>query len=315
MTRIILCHLGVGATPLDDDEKARALDDLSRRAVIEGYKVLCLDGDNAAIDAVERVVNILEESGIVNAGRGAVKQSDGVQRRDASIMCGRTLDCGAVSSLENILYPISVTRKLMEFSRLGEKPSDKFRWNFYFNGYFVEHLFNIHGEEFPARWIIDEAHDHSFTSKVGDISGGDTVGAVALDINGNLAAGTSTGGTRGSFPGRIGDSAVIGAGTYANEFCAVSNTGRGENVMKLTGAKRVCDLVELGVNAMLAVNRMHREYENTFPETPGRIGTIAIDRDGNWAVHFNGARMAWAVKTDDGGFQGQKLGEKRVMVE
>ena len=90
---------------------------------------------------------------------------------------------------------------------------------------------------------------------------GDTVGAVAMDEHGNLAAATSTGGHRHSFPGRIGDSPIIGAGTYANDFCAVSNTGRGENVLKVVAAKRVCDIVkEHGLNAMLAVDKMIKEF-------------------------------------------------------
>lgn len=145
-----------------------------------------------------------------------------------------------------------------------------------------------------------------------DLTGGDTVGAVAMDARGNLAAATSTGGTRGSYPGRIGDSPVIGAGTYANRHCAVSNTGRGECILKMVAAKRACDLVALeGMNAMLAVDKMHREHESMFPGKASRIGTIAIDASGNWTACFNGARMAWAVVTPTARFHGQQPGEKK----
>ncbi len=305
----IIIHTGVSTTPLADKKKAKKLADLAMQAVDAGYQVLESKVDRPAVKAVERAINVLEDSGLVNAGVGAVKQQDGIQRRDATIMDGETLSCGAVSSLEGIKNAISVVRRLMEFTeRPGDDAKDR-KWNFFFSGYFVEKIFGIHDEKVPDAWKMPGGRVPSRVPA--PLSKQGTVGAVAIDSAGRIAAGTSTGGLAGSYPGRIGDSTVIGAGTYANRFCGVSNTGRGENVMKLVCAKRVCDLVkEQGMNVMLAVDRMIKEYEVTLPETTGRIGTVAIDKDGNWTANFNGAAMTWAVKTSEHGYLGQMPGEK-----
>ncbi|MBN2150558.1 MAG: isoaspartyl peptidase/L-asparaginase, partial [Candidatus Lokiarchaeota archaeon] len=305
----IIIHTGVSTRPLADKEKVRKLADLAIQAVDAGYQALESRVDRPAVTAVEKAVNVLEDSGLVNAGVGAVKQWDGVQRRDATIMDGSTLSCGAVSSLEGIKNAISVARRLMEYTELPGDESKDPKWNFHFCGYFIEEIFGIHGERVPDGWKMP---GRQCPSRVpAPLSEEGTVGAVAIDAAGNIAAGTSTGGLAGSYPGRIGDSPVIGAGTYANRSCGVSNTGRGENVIKLCCAKRVCDLVQdQGINAMLAVDRMIKEYEAALPGTTGRIGTIAIDKDGNWTSNFNGAAMTWAVKTRDRGFYGQQPGEK-----
>jgi L-asparaginase / beta-aspartyl-peptidase len=309
MEPTIILHTGVGSTPLTDKKKAKSLGNLAIEAVDAGYEVLQSDVDRPALKAVERAINVLEASGIVNAGVGAVKQSDGVQRRDASIMDGSTLACGSVSSLENAKHAISVARRLLEFTE-GEGEDVDPRWNFYFCGYFVEKIFELHGEKIPDEWKMEG--EPTLVPNVHQVPDGETVGAVAIDARGNIVAGTSTGGLSGSYPGRIGDTPVIGAGTYANRWCGVSNTGRGENVMKLVAAKYVCDLAKNeGCNAMIAVNRLIKEYEQTFPDTKGRIGTIAIDKDGNWTSQFNGAAMTWAVKSASAGYLGQMPGEKK----
>nr|MDO8110257.1 isoaspartyl peptidase/L-asparaginase [Candidatus Sigynarchaeota archaeon] len=306
MQPTIILHTGVGTTPLTDKQKAKKLADLAIEAIDAGYQALESNVDRPALKAVEKTINVLEASGIVNAGVGAVKQSDGIQRRDATIMDGSTLACGAVSSLENVKHTISVARRLMEFTELPGDESKDPKWNFYFCGYYVDKIFEIHGEKVPDEWKMSGK-----PSMVPRVSDGDTVGAVAIDTRGTIVAGTSTGGLSGSYPGRIGDSPVIGAGTYASCHCGVSNTGRGENVMKLVAAKRVCDLVKLEkINVMIAVDRMIKEYEQTFPNTSGRIGTIAIDKDGNWTAQFNGAAMTWAVKSKGHGFYGQRRDEK-----
>jgi len=306
----IIIHTGVGTTPLSDRKKAKKIADLAIKSVDAGYQTLESEAKRPAIKAVEVAVNVLEDSGLVNAGVGAIKQQDGLQRRDATIMDGATLSCGAVSSLEGVKNAISVVRRLMEYTELpGDEVKDP-RWNFYFCGYFIDKIFEIHGEKVPDAWKMPGKQAPSRVPA--PLSKEGTVGAVAIDSAGNIAAGTSTGGLAGSYPGRIGDSPVIGAGTYANKFCGVVNTGRGENVMKLVCAKRVCDLVQdQGMNAMLAVDRMIKEYEAALPNTTGRIGTIAIDKDGNWTANFNGAAMTWAVKTPDHGFYGQQPGEKK----
>ncbi|MEX2683859.1 MAG: isoaspartyl peptidase/L-asparaginase [Candidatus Sigynarchaeota archaeon] len=309
MKPAIIIHTGVGSTPPSDKKKAKKLADLAIKAVDAGYQVLESETKRPAIKAVEIAITVLENSGLVNAGIGAVKQQDGIQRRDATIMDGATLSCGAVSSLEGIKNAISVARRLMEYTELSCDETKDPGWNFYFCGYFIDKIFEIHGEKVPDAWKMPGKHVPSRVPA--SLSTEGTVGAVAIDSAGNIAAGTSTGGLAGSYPGRIGDSSVIGAGTYANRFCGAVNTGRGENVMKLVCAKRVCDLVQhQGLNAMLAVDRMIKEYEAALPNTTGRIGTIAIDKDGNWTANFNGAAMTWAVKTPDNGFFGQMPGEK-----
>ncbi|HME54742.1 MAG TPA: isoaspartyl peptidase/L-asparaginase [Candidatus Lokiarchaeia archaeon] len=308
MEPTIIIHTGVGSTPLTDKKKAKNLARLAIDAVDAGYQALESDVDRPALKAVEHAINVLEASGIVNAGIGAVMQSDGIQRRDASIMDGSTLACGSVSSLENVKHAISVARRLLEFTEAGEDVDP--RWNFYFCGYHVDKIFEIHGESIPDEWKMEGTP--SLVPREQQVPDGETVGAVAIDSSGIIVAGTSTGGLSGSYPGRIGDTPVIGAGTYANKFCGVSNTGRGENVMKLVAAKRVCDLVKSEeCNAMIAVDRMIREYEQAFPGTSGHIGTIAIDKDGSWTSQFNGAAMTWAVKNSSAGFYGQRPGEKQ----
>ncbi len=309
ITPTIIVHTGVGTTTLADKKKAKKLADLAIKAVDAGYQVLEGEASRPAVKAVEKAINVLEDSGIVNAGVGAVKQQDGVQRRDATIMDGATLSCGAVSSLEGVKYAISVARRLMEYTELPGDHSKDPIWNFYFCGYFIDKIFDIHGEQVPEAWRMPGKQAPSRIPS--PLSKEGTVGAVAIDAAGNIAAGTSTGGLAGSYPGRIGDSPVIGAGTYANRSCGAVNTGRGENVLRLCCAKRVCDLVQdHGMNAMLAVDSMIKEYEVTLPGTTGRIGTIAIDKDGNWTSNFNGAAMTWAVKTRDRGYLGQQPGEK-----
>jgi beta-aspartyl-peptidase (threonine type) len=319
MQPAIIIHTGVGSTPLLDKKKAKKLAGLAIQAVDAGYQVLESDVERAAVKAVERSINVLEDSGLVNAGIGAVKQQDGIQRRDASIMDGHDLSCGAVSSLEGIKNAISVARRIMEYTEqprndgTGAKDARDTKdacMNFYFCGYFVDTLFKLHGEQVPDAWKMPGTTPPSLVPL--PIARGDTVGAVAIDKEGNIVAGTSTGGFDGSYPGRIGDSPVIGAGTYANPSCGVSNTGRGENVLKLGCAKRVCDLVQnQSMNAMLAVDRMIKEYEVTLPGTTGRIGTIAIDSGGNWTASFNGAAMTWAAKSSEHGYYGQLPGEKK----
>ncbi|MFX0103662.1 MAG: isoaspartyl peptidase/L-asparaginase [Candidatus Hodarchaeota archaeon] len=310
MKPLILCHLGVRSTPLADDERKLELSELAKKAVREGFHKLESNSKYPCLAAVEKTVNILEESGITNAGIGAIKQSDGVQRADASIMYGPTLASGAVSSLENIKYPISIARKLLDFSELHLEEPQKYQPNFYFCGYFIEKLFESHGETIPDDWKIKRDIKGSIQYKSNSINEGDTVGAVAIDEYGNLAAATSTGGHRHSYPGRIGDSPIIGAGTYANDFCAVSNTGRGENVIKVVAAKRVCDLVkEHGLNAMLAVDKMIKEFYEML-KIRDKIGTIAIDRERNWTVNFSGPAMTWALKGDEECYFGQLQGEK-----
>ncbi|MHA1891142.1 MAG: isoaspartyl peptidase/L-asparaginase [Promethearchaeota archaeon] len=308
---IIICHLGVGSTPLLNKKKAGLLLDLAKKAASAGFNVLVSEKNRAALKAVEVAVNVLEESGMTNSGIGAVTQNDGVRRCDASIMDGVNLSCGAVSSLENIKYPVSIARKLLDFSELGVKDKTKFRENFYYCGYLVDKVFEIHGETIPDDWKVNSQEKIAKNPASILNNHGETVGAVAIDMNGHLAAATSTGGLKNAFPGRIGDTPLIGSGTYANQYCAVSNTGRGENIIKIVGAKRVCDLVSKNrMNAMLAVDKMQKEYGIQFMESKSTIGTIAIDFKGNWTVNFNGARMTWAMKTRDKGFCGQNPSEK-----
>jgi beta-aspartyl-peptidase (threonine type) len=313
MEPVIVIHTGVGSTPRSEQEpeKVAALADLAIAAVDAGFQLLNSSEPRAALKAVEVAVNVLESSGIVNAGLGAVRQIDGVQRMDASIMDGPTLSFGCVSSLEGIKHPVSVARKFLDFSEL-EGTGEQYRWHSFFCGYYIDKIFEIHGEQVPDEWRIEPGSIPSLVPSGNRDPPGETVGAVAMDADGHLAAATSTGGLEGAFPGRIGDTPVIGGGTYANQWGAVSNTGRGENIIKIVAAKRACDFMQdRKLNAMLAVDRMLKEYKEQLHDPVGTIGTIAIDQQGKWTVQFTGTAMTWAEKDSNGGSFGQFPGEKR----
>ncbi|HET8721595.1 MAG TPA: isoaspartyl peptidase/L-asparaginase, partial [Nitrospira sp.] len=233
MTRprpLILAHGGAGRWALTSRQQsclAEALD--------TGHAVLRHDGP--ALVAVERTIRILEASGLFNAGRGSKRQLDGIQRMDASVMEGAALRAGAVASLEGFLHPITAARLVMEQTRhvlLAGPMAGRFA-----------RRFRLERHRPPA--LRRRSYERIFSlMKPGRRSHG-TVGAVALDRSGTVAAGASTGGIDAMLPGRIGDTPLIGCGVYAdNRTGAVSMTGEGEGIIRLAVAKAICERLAAG---------------------------------------------------------------------
>jgi beta-aspartyl-peptidase (threonine type) len=275
-----------------------------------------LDRGGSSLDAVEAAIRILEDDPLFNAGRGAVFAADGTIELDAAIMDGSTLRAGAVANVTRTRHPISLARAVMEKSPhvfLVGEGADAFSKqagleqvdpSFFFTERRWQSLLRQLKKEGlpipprpagappePAAPIVEiEPEDaHKFG----------TVGAVALDRSGDIAAGTSTGGTQAKRWGRVGDSPVIGAGTYAsNQSCAVSATGTGEYFIRLTVAREVCALVQYkGLKLQQAVDEViHRELNAIH----GDGGVIAIAPDGEMAWSFNTPGM-YRARLAEGG--------------
>ena len=284
-TTHIIAHGGVSdSIPSEDKQLSRKK--ILKSAVIDGWNLLSGNKkEDVSSDAVEKCVNIMESSGVLNAGIGAVKQSDGNQRMDASIMRGRDLQFGAVASLRGYENPITVAKYIME------KGDGHNMYAFDFASPFAE---QIGVKKIDSPQIKDIIFKHNIESNQKN----DTVGCVALDFNGNLSAGTSTGGRSNCLAGRIGDSPIIGAGTYCNKECGVSLTGHGENIMKLSLGKRVVDLVTFEqLHPQIAVDRALIEYKTQFPMMEQSVGIIAIDKSGRYGIGHTGKSMAFAIVT------------------
>ncbi|MBH0202228.1 MAG: hypothetical protein HP496_08035, partial [Nitrospira sp.] len=213
-----------------------------RAALQVGYHLL--DRGSSALVAVEQTIRTLERSGLFNAGKGSHLQLDGVRRMDASIMEGHGLRAGAVASIEGIVHPITAARLVMEETDhvLLVGPSA---------GQFARH-FKLEGHQRsgkPCRFFYEVALRKIKRSQ--DRHG--TVGAVALDRTGTVAAGASTGGIDRMLPGRVGDTPIIGCGVYAdNESGAVSMTGLGEGIIRIAVAKEICNLLDQGKTPTVA---------------------------------------------------------------
>ena len=271
-------------------EKEAAYKTKITEALEAGYKVL--DDGGSALDAVSTVIKIFENSPLFNAGKGAVLTEKGVAELDASIMDGKTLMAGAVAGVRHIKSPITLARLVMEKSphvmMVGEGAEEfgkQFGIEFVDTSYFIT----------PERWkqymkMKETIQKEKVESKKdGDDKHG-TVGCAALDKNGNLAAGTSTGGMMMKKFGRVGDSPIIGAGTYANNnTCAVSATGWGEYFIRLGVTRDISSLMEY--KNMSLKDAADEVVMKKLPALGGDGGIIAIDKDGNIAMPFNTAGM------------------------
>jgi beta-aspartyl-peptidase (threonine type) len=262
---VLLVHGGAGYKP----PKKESLDYIAE-SLAAGYTVLLNGGP--AIDAVVAAVTILENSGRFNAGLGGVLQLDGVQRLDASVMDGKEQKAGAVAGLEGFRNPIQAAKRVMETSHVLMTNTGA--------GRIAKGLAPL-----PKPSKESKQKLKTLLQKEKDIC--DlyrkyfcTVGAVALDAEGNLAAGTSTGGTYAMLPGRVGDSPIIGAGTYAeNETGAVSCTGAGEYILRRALAKETCMLMEERTPMSAASRALI-----ALLKIGGQAGLIAIDRTGRFTV-------------------------------
>ena len=263
------------------------------RALKAGYEILGRGG--SSLDATEAAVRVLEDDPHFNAGKGSVFTSAGTNEMDAAIMDGKTLAAGAVASLKHVKNPISLARLVMEKSGHVMMDSEGAELFAKENGIeLVDQKYFFTQKRWDALQKI-KAAEKSRTSGAGkrfEITDQDrhgTVGAVALDQNGNLAAATSTGGTTNKRPGRVGDSPVIGAGTYANNAtCAVSATGDGEYFIRATIARDVSALMEY---RGMSLKDAAQAALDKVAKLGGAGGLIAIDQEGDMTLPFNTAGM------------------------
>ena len=288
---VLVVHGGAWAIP--DDMVDAHLNGV-RNAVVAGWRALTRSG--TALDAVEEAVVVMEDDETFDAGRGSFLNRDGKVQLDAFIMEGGTLRGGGVGGVERIRNPIRAARKI-----LSESP------HVYFVAEGAERFAAGHGialcdnkdlviprEVDRLRAIQAQADDDAPDLFAPTISH-DTVGAVALDRDGNIAAATSTGGTLNKAPGRLGDSSLIGCGCYAdNQSAAASLTGWGEPIMKLVLAKWACDRVTAG-NLPEWVSQEAMNYLKS--RVNGHGGIILLDSKGRFGISHNTPRMAWAYQT------------------
>ena len=292
----IAIHAGAGTISKEELTVAREQEirGILTRAVQAGHEILSEGG--SSLDAVTLAVTILEDSPHFNAGRGAVFNAEGRHEMDASIMDGSNLDAGSVAGVHNIRNPILLARKVMSDSAhvmlMGEGAEvfarqhdiqfagddyffTEYRWQQLQQAKSGENRNSHYFSETPDRWLS-------------------TVGSVALDAQGNLAAATSTGGMTNKRWGRVGDSPIIGAGTYAdNRSCAVSATGHGEYFIRATVARDICSRVQYqGLNLDDAANAV---INGQLRQMGGDGGIIAVDAKGNIAQTFNTPGMYRAM--------------------
>ena len=263
-------------------------------AAAAGWQVLQQGG--SSLDAIEAAVVAMEEDETFDAGRGSFLNMDGRVQLDALIMDGATLRAGGVGCVEHIRNPVRAAKKI-----LTESP------HVYFVGTGAERFAQEHGielcanDELITEREIERLRDAKkqgylkMPDEFGPTRSHDTVGAVALDAQGNIAAATSTGGTLNKAPGRVGDSSLIGCGCYAdNRSAAVSTTGWGEPMMKLVLAKWTADRVEHGMAPQEAAQQALYYLKTRLN---GHGGIILVDARGRIGIAHNTPRMAWAVCT------------------
>jgi beta-aspartyl-peptidase (threonine type) len=287
-----------GAWAMPDDVVDAHIDGVNK-ALTEGWRVL--ESGGRALDAVQAAIAYMEDDETFDAGRGSFLTRDGRVQLDALVMDGATLRAGGVGCVERIRNPIAAARLVLDDSP-----------HIYMVGEGAEAFAQEHGirlcrnEELVIEREVQRLKEAQAKAAAGQPDttfagldrGHDTVGAVALDADGNIAAGTSTGGTLNKAPGRVGDSSLIGCGCYAdNQSAAVSCTGWGEPIMKLVLAKWAADRVQTGGSpdavAQEAMFYLQRRLE-------GHGGMILLDQRGRFGIAHNTPRMAWAYKNTEG---------------
>src|SRR5271165_7075887 len=291
---VILVHGGAWAIP---DNVVEAHLQGVRAAAAAGFELLQRGG--SCLDAVEAAVETMEDDETFDAGRGSFLNMDGRVQLDACMMDGATLRAGGVGCVEHIRNPIRAAKKI-----LADSP------HVYFVSEGAERFAQEHGLELCSNddLIIPreverlrEAKQQGYLQmpdEFGPMRSHDTVGAVALDSDGNIAAGTSTGGTLNKAPGRVGDSSLIGCGCYAdNRSAAVSTTGWGEPMMKLVLSKWAADRVEDGLAPQEAAQQALYYLKARLK---GHGGIIIVDTQGRIGLTHNTPRMAWSLATKDG---------------
>jgi beta-aspartyl-peptidase (threonine type) len=303
----IIIHGGAGSIRRDnmsEDKEAEYRQKLEE-AIRVGYDILNHGG--TSLDAVQKTIAVLEDSPLFNAGKGAVLTYDGINEHDASIMDGKTLNAGAFAGTKIVKNPINLARAIMDKSphvMLSGNGAEAFAQeqgleivepNYFLTKKKLESLKRVQASEKNkvASFFDADLQDSKFG----------TVGCAALDKHGNLAAGTSTGGMTNKRWGRIGDSPIIGAGTYANnKTCAVSGTGWGEFFIRGMVAYDISALMEY---KGLSLNEAAKEViQNKLPAIGSQGATggiVAIDKNGNMVMEFNTQGMFRATMNDQGG--------------
>ena len=281
----IVIHGGAGWSRNQTEEKLKSIEDGLKRALDEGFAIL--ESGGTSLDAVEAAVVILEDDVTFNAGKGSVYTAEEKQEMDASIMTGELQNAGAVASVSTIKNPIKLARYVMEKTE-----------HVLIVGQGAEKVAIKGGLEVvdPSYFYSKEKLERVRRQKTKDELS--TVGAVAIDKEGNISAATSTGGRSNKLPGRVGDSPIIGAGTWAqNNLCGVSGTGHGEYFMRFNVAREICVRMDyLGLTADQASNQVIDELSGMGIEG----GVIVIDKEGNASMIFNTDGMARAYKNSKG---------------
>jgi len=295
---VIVVHGGAGEWQPERKEPGLAG---VREAAERGFEILKKEG--SALDAVEIAVEVMEDDEVFNAGLGSTLTIEKRIEMEASIMDGRTLRAGAVSLLSDVKYPVKLARLVMEntdhlyiVGEGAEKLAQLFNlekrdavtelrleyWN-----KLKERLEKGEFDYLQKTYKLVKENPHLFQL--------DTVGVVALDMYGDVAAATSTGGTTCKFPGRIGDTPLIGCGTYAdNEAGACSATGIGEIAIRLVLSKTVCDQMGDGLSAQEAVENSIKTVNRRIRDTVSLIGLIAVDKNGGIGVAHNSPNICFA---------------------
>ena len=276
----IVVHGGAGVLSNLSEEQQYIIEQKVSETILSAYEILQKGG--SSLDAVEFVVSEFEDSPLFNAGRGSVYTSEETQEMDASIMFGFDRSAGAVASIKKVKNPIKLARKVLEETQhvllVGEGAES-----------FAESIGEVIVE--PSYFYSEKnlkrlrklkskfVENHSIQDKIG------TVGAVAIDKEGNISAATSTGGMTNKMPGRVGDTPIVGSGTWAqNNVCGVSSTGHGEFFIKFQVAKEVCTRMEY-------LNQSLKDSSHNIIKELNDIGAsgglIAIDKDANISTPFN----------------------------
>lgn len=282
-TFAIVVHGGAGSYNLTAEEEMLYRQGIEK-ALNAGYSVLEKGG--SSLDAVEEAIKVMEESPLFNAGRGSVLNEKGYIEMDASIMDGRQLQAGAVAGIKHYLHPISIAKKVMEKTPhvfLVGDGAEKFALS---QGFQPVPLDSLLTPKRLREWQKQKEKHYG------------TVGAVAIDKNGNIAAGTSTGGMGFKMEGRVGDSPIIGAGTYANsQTCGVSCTGWGEYFIEQVAAFQVSALIHYRkYDLQTAIDEVLQKIKK-MGATGGIIG---IDKQGNVGWGFSTEGMPRGFKKSDG---------------
>jgi beta-aspartyl-peptidase (threonine type) len=290
-----------GAGTIRHAEMSRELEaayrDGLQRALARGWEVL--NGGGSALDAVEATVCALEDNPLFNAGRGAVFTHDERHEMDAAIMSGEDLSAGAVAAVEGLKHPITLARRVMEKTEhilLCGSGAEEFAREVASEFAPPEYFFT----EFRYQQLLEARREHEVRLDHSPVKKFGTVGAVACDARGHLAAATSTGGMTNKRFGRIGDTALVGAGTYADDrTCAVSCTGHGEFFMRAVAAYDVACLMKY--KGLTLKDACEQTIGETLREMGGEGGLVAVDHVGNVALTFNSEGMyrAWITSEQE----------------